>query len=179
MKFNILILLAVLSGCKPAPTTDLEELFGIHIGKPLPEEYSNTEVTEYPTKLLSIKINSHIDLAEFFHNISVQVIASDNRVYSITAEREIVNMTECQKKHLKLSKILDRTYKDLRQHREVELGGKVRKVDDGYRSLDGRKHLRTTCSITDKDVVKQSISLWETELANYSKELWDEYLAQN
>ncbi|MCF6441752.1 hypothetical protein L1077_20150 [Pseudoalteromonas luteoviolacea] len=147
-----------LFGCSFEPKEDLTNVFGIHIGKAIPDEYLKTSTVEYPTRIFYLNVKE-TDGLNVFDSFIVQIIDSTKNVYSIIAEKEYVNANGCNAAFKDLYQLLNEKYEHLKKTRELDIDGKVISVDDGYKSSNGKYHLTFGCTIDDKNINKLNLSL--------------------
>ena len=176
VKLCKLFVLFFLMSCSPKAEVDLTSVFGLNIGKQIPEKYLDSKPAEFPTRILTLKVNPSDEL-NIFGSFMVQIIESDKTVYSIIAEKEYENSGTCNLAFQELYKLLNEKYEHLKQTRELNVGGKVIHSDDGYKSMNGRNYLRFGCSVDENGINKLDLSLWDTELQIKADKLWSKFTA--
>ena len=141
-----------------------------------PEKNLDSNTAEYPTRILTLKVN-HSDELNIFESFMVQIIESDKTVYSIIAEKEYDNSGECNLALQDLYKLLNAKYEHLKQTREINVDSKVIYSDDGYKSMNGRNYLSFGCSVNENGINKLELSLWDNELQAKADRLWSNFTA--
>jgi hypothetical protein len=162
--------------CSPKAEEDLTSVFGLNIGKQIPEKHLGSKTAEYPTRIINLMVNPGDEL-NIFGSFMVQIIESDKTIYSIIAEKEYENWDTCYLAFQKLYKVLNEKYEHLKQTREINVGGKVINSDDGYKSMNGRNYLRFGCSVDENGINKLDLSLWDTDLQIKADMLWSKFTA--
>ncbi|GLX76720.1 hypothetical protein tinsulaeT_00600 [Thalassotalea insulae] len=176
-KFGILILILLFVGCSQAPKEDLTQFLGFYVGKPISEKYLDSTSNEYPTRILKLETSS-IEAAKNFDVLTIQIIESDKSIYSITAEKKFNTSDLCDKEFQKLYQLYNAKYAHLKQTKKLKVGNNVINSDDGYKSLDGTKHLQLLgCSVDEKGIHQLELSLWDSELQKKSDMLWSKFTA--
>ena len=174
VKFFTLFFVFFLLGCSSEPKEDLTNVFGIHIGKAIPGEYLKTSTEEYPTRIISLNVKENDEL-NVFDSFSVQIIESNKNVYSIIADKKYVSANDCNAAFQGLYQLLNEKYEHLKQTRELNIGGKLISADDGYKSSNGKYHLRFGCSIDDKGTNTLNLTLWDVESKIEVEKLWNKF----
>ena len=177
LKLCNLFILVFLMSCSQASKEDLTGVFGLNIGKQIPEKYLDSKTAEYPTRILSLKVKPN-DEMNIFESFMVQIIESDKTVYSIIAEKEYDNPATCNLAFQDLYELLNEKYEHLKQTREINVGSKVIYTDDGYKSSNGRNYLRFGCSVDENGINRLDLSLWDTELQIKAEKLWSKFTAK-
>ncbi|AEF54217.1 hypothetical protein [Marinomonas posidonica] len=175
-KFSTLFFVFFFLGCSSEPKEDLTNVFGIHIGKAVPDVYLKTRTEEYPTRIISLDVKENDEL-NVFNSFIIQIIESNKAVYSIIAEKKYVSANDCNAAFQDLYLLLNEKYEHLKQTRELNVDGKVISADDGYKSSNGKYHLRFGCSIDDEGANNLNLTLWDVELKIEVDNLWSKFTA--
>jgi hypothetical protein len=176
VKIYKLFILFFLMSCSSASEEDLTSVFGLSIGKPISEKYLDSKTAEYPTRIITLKVNSSDEL-KIFKSFMVQIIESDKTIYSIVAEKEYNSSATCNFAFQDLYKLLNEKYEHLKQTREINIDGDVISADDGYKSMNGKNYLRFGCSVDENGINKLDLSVWNTELQSKVDKLWSKFTA--
>ncbi|WP_330959335.1 hypothetical protein [Photobacterium sp. 53610] len=164
---------ALFSGQAFAFDADLKNVLGYPIGIALPQELVGEAQNDYPTRLITLNV---LDFSEIkiFDEIQVQIIESNKKVYSISAEKYFPDASACSIELKSIFDVLDRKYKKLKVEKTIHVSGKVFSIFDGYLSKDGERKLSISCGQKGSQHMLM-LSARDISLSIDANKLWSQY----